>query len=128
MLAGTHTHRGGHDIAGKHYRWQTQWTVSLDEATARHDSGLVVRFTPLAERRLPPDLPEIGTTCWTLDGTRWMGALQGGDTALNDWLTAQAARGLRDTASVRNRLARLMREAGEIYVHTHSRPDHAETT
>lgn len=115
-------------MVGKHYRWQTRWTVSLDDATATHDSGLVVRFTPLADRGLPPDLPEIGATCWTLDGTRWAGALQGGDTALSAWLTAQAGRGLRDTASVQNRLARLMREAGEVFAREHSRPDHAQTT
>lgn len=48
-------------MTGKHYRWQTRWVVNVDEAQARHDSGLVVTFPRVAGQIEPQliDAPEI---------------------------------------------------------------------
>lgn len=48
-------------MTGKHYRWQTRWVVDVDEAQARHESGLVVSFQRLAGHLEPEfeDAPEI---------------------------------------------------------------------
>lgn len=32
-------------MTSRHYRWQTRWTVDAAALEARHESGLVVRFT-----------------------------------------------------------------------------------
>lgn len=32
-------------MTSKHYRWQTRWQLDQRAGIARHDSGLIVRFT-----------------------------------------------------------------------------------
>jgi hypothetical protein len=100
-------------VTGKHYNWHKRWSVADTPGAIRHESGLVVQFARSDDLVGSGD---IGTLCWAPDGSRWVGRLVGGDEALGIWLQEQAARGLRDPASINNRLARLMREAGEWYV------------
>lgn len=100
-------------MPGKHYNWHKTWQVGDLPGLIQHDSGLAVQFAR------SDDLigsGEIGALAWAPDRSRWVGRIVGGDDALAVWLQAQAARGLRDPQSINNRLARLMREAGEWYV------------
>lgn len=102
-------------MTGKHYNWHRRWTLDAAARAATHDTGWAVRFVTEAEYAdMPP--AEIGGRCWTEDGRVWIVLHQGGEAALTAWLEAQAATGLRDRASIERRLARLMREAGELWV------------
>lgn len=98
-------------MTGKHFGWHKRWQVDVVAGSAAHESGLAVKFVPAES---VATLPEIGGRCWV--GTReWLVLLDGGDDALAAWLKQEHARGLRDHASVQSRLARLMREAGELW-------------
>lgn len=99
-------------MTGKHHNWHKHWRLDVETASAVHDSGWTVRF-------VKPDtesISKIGGRCWTKDGREWLVLHAGGDDALNEWLQAQALRGLRDVNSVNSRIARLMREAGALWV------------
>lgn len=79
-------------MTGKHYRWQTRWTIDLGACTARHESGLVVCFSQAA------DTPGA-----------WDGEL------LEDpALTAQLVR-KHGPHNIGPMVARLMREAAQLY-------------
>lgn len=111
-------------MTGKHYNWHRRWVIDPAAQTATHETGWVVRFITEAQFADMP-MPNIGGQCVTDDGTVWMVLHQGGDTALKAWLEAQAKTGLRDTESVRRRIARLMREAGDLWVrHKHAEALH----
>lgn len=100
-------------MGGKHRNWHRAWTVSVGLSIAAHDSGLVVRFS----RDPPAEPPPVGARARSADGAHWSGTVEGGAAALDSWIAAQAANGLRDQASVVRRIARLMREAGEAWTH-----------
>ena len=34
-------------MTSKHYRWQTRWTIDVAAREARHECGLVVRFSAI---------------------------------------------------------------------------------
>lgn len=104
-------------MAGKHYNWHKAWTLDVAQATATHESGWAVSYTPEATRPAGAAPPAIGGLCWTQDGRRYVVSYTGTDADLRDWLSAQAQRGLRDERSIQARVARLMREAGELWVH-----------
>ncbi len=107
-------------MTGKHYNWHRRWILDPAAQAATHDTGWVVRFVTEAQYADMP-LPDIGGQCVTNDGAVWLVLHQGGDAALKRWLEAQAENGLRDTGSVQRRIARLMREAGELWVHYKNR-------
>jgi len=98
-------------MTGKHYQWHKRWTVDVETASATHDSGLVVDFT--AGLLDPP--PQIGTLAYTTDGREWTGSLRGGEDAAVAWLKRPAQAALQDQRSIEGRIARLMREAGEVW-------------
>lgn len=98
-------------MGGKHRYWHRAWTVAVGLGLACHDSGLQVRFTC----GWPAELPPVGALARTADGAEWCGVIDGGDAALDAWIVAQSARGLRDAASISGRIARLMREAGHVW-------------
>lgn len=101
-------------MTGKHYNWHRRWALDPAAASAEHESGWCVRYiTEDQYADMPP--AEIGGECWHGD-QRWIVLHVGGDAALRGWLQAQADRGLRDTASINRRIARLMREAGDLWV------------
>jgi len=100
-------------MTGRHYNWHKRWRLDVESASAIHESGWKVRFTQPGSE----PLPEIGGRCWTTDGREWLVLHVGGEDALNEWLTAQALRGLRDINSINKRIARLMREAGELWAY-----------
>lgn len=108
-------------MSGKHRRWHKRWRLDAAGATAEHDSGWRVRYTPEAVRPVDDAPPEIGGLCWTADGRRWIVTHDGGPDDLNAWLASQHAAGLRDQASIEARIARLMREAGALWVHYQER-------
>ena len=104
-------------MAGKHFNWHKAWTLDAAQAMATHDSGWTVSYTPEATRPAGTAPPAIGGLCWTQDGRRYVVSYTGTDADLSTWLSAQAQRGLRDGKSIQARVARLMREAGELWVH-----------
>lgn len=79
-------------MVSKHYKWQLEWAVDLEASTAAHSSGLVVQFTPA------DDTP---------------GAHDG--RAVNIEQISSALLAKHGGHNVPQMLARLMREAGEIY-------------
>lgn len=100
-------------MTGRHYNWHKRWTLDPAAATATHETGWVVRFVTAEQAAdMPPT--EIGGDCW-IGERRWIALHQGGDDALRRWLQEQSAHGLRDPNSIRKRIARLMREAGELW-------------
>ena len=102
-------------MPGKHHNWHRRWTLDPAARAATHETGWAVRFVTEAEYAdMPP--AEIGGLCWAEDGRVWIVLHQGGDAALDAWLAAQAATGLRDRDSIERRIKRLMREAGELWI------------
>lgn len=79
-------------MVSKHYKWQLEWAVDLVADTATHTSGLVVQFKPA------DDAPGAH------DGR----AVNAGQVA-GDLLVKHGPH------NVPQMLARLMREAGEVY-------------
>lgn len=98
-------------MTSKHYRWQLNWSVDLAACTATHSTGMVVDFAP--GNVTAKDAPPFGTLCRGAGGEPHIGSLRGGEQGARAWLATQPA--LRDPTSQSNRLARLIREAGEIY-------------
>ncbi len=103
-------------MTGKHYNWHKRWRLDAAGAKAVHDSGWRVIYVPESARPIDAAPPDIGGLCWTKDGRRWVVIYDGTHDDLNQWLSAQAERGLVDQASVQARVSRLMREAGELWV------------
>lgn len=79
-------------MTSKHYRWQTRWHVNLDASTATHDSGLVVRFDRADD-----------------DQRAWDGAI------VDDPAVMSALLSKHGPHNIGPHLARLMREAGELF-------------
>lgn len=98
-------------MTSKHYRWQLNWSVDLAARSATHSTGLVVDFAP--GHVSAADAPPFGTLCRGVGSETHAGRLRGDEAGARAWLATQPA--LRDPTSQSNRLARLMREAGEIY-------------
>lgn len=97
--------------------WRGRWTVDIEAASAAHGGGLIVDFAPgLAQ---PP--PPIGTLAYTSDGREWTGTLRGGEEAAQQWLKLSTQAALRDQRSIEGRIARLMREAGQVWASAKNR-------
>ncbi len=79
-------------MTGKHYRWQARWQVDTAACEARHDSGLVMRFARAGD-----------------DAHAWNGEPVNADETLRALL---ARHGPHNAPQM---LARLAREAGEVY-------------
>lgn len=83
-------------MTGKHYKWQARWRVDLAARTATHESGLVVHFA-----RNPDD-------------DRWGGRAE-------ETNAQSVYAGLVEDHGAHNApqmMARLLREAGEIFTAT----------
>lgn len=89
--------------------WHREWAIDQDRQTTTHSSGLVVQFVD----RLAFPKPEIGTHCAAEGIGEWTGFLIGGDEALIAWIRQNPS--IRDPASIRSRLGRLMEEAGRVW-------------
>lgn len=88
-------------MTGKHFAWHKRWSVDLAKNTANHDNGLVVAFVRSKD-----------------DDRAWDGATEAANiNATFAILTAQHGAG--NAASM---LARLMREAGEVFQRAKSKP------
>lgn len=83
-------------MTSKHHKWQTRWLVDLAAAQATHDSGLVVEFKPAHG---PPEVEFDGRP-------------------LNTDQVLPALMEKHGQHNVGPMLARLLREAGDIYSHT----------
>lgn len=81
-------------MPSKHYRWQTRWRVDMPARSAVHESGLIVRFSA-------PD--------------RYGGA-DGEPVNSQEWLDQAIKK--HGGHNIGPMLARLMREAGQIYQET----------
>lgn len=79
-------------MVSKHYKWQLEWAVNLEASTATHSSGLVVQFTPASD------------TPGAHDGR-----------AINVEEVSGELLAKHGPHNVPQMLARLMREAGEVY-------------
>lgn len=107
-------------MTGKHYNWHKRWTVDLEAASATHDSGLVARFLLLplteAQKQAHDDSAAIGK-CWTLDGREW------GVITTPELLQAtfEALKTKHGPHNAQTMLARLAREAGEVWVRNKAR-------
>lgn len=101
-------------MVGKHYRWQQRWTLNREQATARHENGLTVRFV-LQGSNAPGST--IGA-CWTPDERQWFVVtdLEALNSLFAD-LTVQHG------PNATQMIARLGREAGELWADAH-RHDH----
>ncbi|MBV2164280.1 MAG: hypothetical protein KUL80_08425 [Comamonas sp.] len=89
--------------------WHRRWIVDLAAATASHDSGLTVAFTP----GIQMPRPECGTYCSAEGVGEWTGAPARGDDTLRAWLLLNP--NLKDPPSINSRLGRLMEEAGRVW-------------
>lgn len=104
-------------MTGRHRYWHRAWTLDAAATAARHESGLTVRFEAEKATSVQADPPRVGGRCWTPDGRVYRVVFSGTEADLQAWMQEQARRGLRDQASLQARLARLMREAGELWVY-----------
>jgi len=115
--------------------WQRKWAVDLAARSATHTSGAVVDFAFIGQ--IPPggtldDLdiaapPKIGCVSIEDDGRVWIGELRGGEEAA---ITLDFR--IYSHITPIQRVARLMREAGDIYKRALERggwpPVHEKTT
>lgn len=81
-------------MTGKNYNWHKRWTVNLDDCTATHDSGLIVRFSE------------------ALDSP---GAWDGSPTNSQEWF--EKIKNSMPPRDLERHAARLMREAGDAYLY-----------
>lgn len=86
-------------MTGKHFNFHRRWTVDLATNTARHESGMVVKFTPH---------PEGG----------WDGQPDP-DNASATFAILSAQHGAGNAAAM---LPRLMRESAEVFTRACSKP------
>lgn len=84
--------------------WRKKWSVDADQLTATHTLGLVVFFSPVEKPTPTPN----GCVCWTTDGRLYQGSAQGVEELAKDLLATMTV------AQAEKRLARLLREAGEV--------------
>lgn len=102
-------------MTGKHYHWHKRWVLDAPESRARHESGMSVRYvTEFEYSDMPP--ADIGGRCWH-DGQTWVVVCTLSDAELQTWLMQQQAQGVRGRDVLQKRVARLMREAGELWIH-----------
>ena len=102
-------------MTGKHYQWHKHWTVDIDAATATHDSGLVTRFLllPLTESQIQAHERDAAIgTCWTPDGREW-GVVTTPELLQQTFDNLAEKNGMHNAQQM---IARLSREAGEIWV------------
>ena len=107
-------------MTGKHHNWHKRWSASIEAASATHDSGLVVRFLllPLSEAQITAHEQDAAIgKCWTTDGREW-GVVT--TPALLE-STCEALRAKNGAGNAQQMLARLAREAGEIWTKAKSR-------
>ena len=101
-------------MTGKHYQWHKRWAVSLEAASAVHESGLVVRFLglPLSEAQMVAhDADAAIGKCWTPDGREW-GIVTTPDILDATFGALKIKHGAGNAAQM---IARLAREAGELW-------------
>lgn len=105
-------------MTGKHYNWHKRWAFDMENASATHENGFVAMFLelPLSEEEKrncdAEGICAIGQ-CWT-DDEREFGIVTT-SAILNktfDALVEQHGEG-----NAQKMLARLSREAGEIFVY-----------
>jgi hypothetical protein len=111
-------------MTGKHYRWHKLWQLDADGAKASHASGLEVHYLPEAAWPVGQAPPQVGGQGVSADGRRWIAFHVGGAAALDAWIKGQAAQGVRGADQLTTRLARLMREAVDLWLHHTNKIDH----
>lgn len=107
-------------MTGRHFRWHRRWTVSLETASATHDSGLVVRFLalPLTDQsRAAHESESAIGKCWTTDGREW-GAVTTPAILEATFATLRQRHG---AGNAQKMIARLAREAGEVWAYAKNR-------
>lgn len=107
-------------MTNKHFNWHKRWTVDVEADSASHDSGLIVRFLvlPLSESqaREHDNDAAIGK-CWTPDGCEW-----GVVTTPALWESVfEQLKSKNGPHNAQAMLARLAREAGEVWVYTNTK-------
>jgi len=117
-------------MAGKHYKWHKRWQLDATARTATHSSGLACMFEPLPIAEDRADALEADG--WNACGTCW----HPGDPSQR-WGTLARSQNMQatlDTLSADNgagnapqMLARLTREAGDIWAH-HLERQHLQDT
>lgn len=94
--------------------WHKHWAINLETASATHESGWQVRFVETGTE----SISEVaGWVSWTADDREWLILHAGGEAAIKKWLEEQAKAGLHDETSIGNLIAKLMREAGDLWVY-----------
>lgn len=109
-------------MTGKHFNWRRRWTADLLNATAAHDTGLVVRFLalPLSEEQKRDHEADAAIgQCWTADGRQW-GIVTTPDNQRAVFEALRARHGVNNAAQM---VARLAREAGELWT-WHKQQEH----
>ena len=107
-------------MTGKHYHWHKRWRLDLEAASVTHDSGLVVRFLALPLTEAQPVAHDAAAAigkCWTTDGREW-GAVT---TAALLEATFEALKLRHGAGNAQQMMARLAREAGELWAKAKSR-------
>lgn len=78
-------------MAGKHKGWYKKWTLDVDGETAVHESGFAVRYNA--------GVPNV-----SMD-----------ESVIRIWASQQEARGVRGDDALAKRIARLLREAEDLW-------------
>lgn len=97
-------------MTGRHRHWHRAWALDRPGCSATHANGLAVRYTPI--QGLPDPMPQVAGLCW-LGDARWL--VEPTPESLTAWLESPDV----VRANLEARLARLMREAGELWRHHH---------
>jgi hypothetical protein len=101
-------------VTGRHYQWHRNWTLDAANSAAAHASGLRVRYEVAADGEKPSGAicRDDGATCWIIARV-----YPGTEEEIALWAEDQAISGVRGEAALRQRLVRLMREAGDLWVY-----------
>lgn len=103
-------------MAGKHYKWHKRWTVDLESATAKHESGFVANFVllPLTESQKSDadGVAAIGKR--RMNDGREFGIATASAVLQETFDTLKSKHG---SGNAQQMIARLAREAGEVFEH-----------
>jgi hypothetical protein len=101
-------------MVGKHYGWHKRWTLDAAGGAAIHESGFAVQFVPENGYSNMTPGGDSGKCCY--GAQTWIVNCILSAKGLEEWRARQVAQGVRGADAISKRWARLMREAGNLWV------------